>query len=59
MTSEHQSETGVAGVVGLLGFGHFAHVLAEAEPWLASISYIAAIIVAGVTLYYKFKNRGK
>jgi hypothetical protein len=59
MTTNQHTETGVAGMVGLLGLGHFAHTLADAEPWLASLSYIAAIVVAAVTIYYKFKTRGQ
>ena len=59
MTTEHHTETGVASVIGFLGLGHFANTLAAAEPWLASLSYIAALVVAVVTIYYKIRNRGQ
>jgi hypothetical protein len=59
MSNAHHSEMGAAGVLGFLGFGHFAKTLADAEPWLASLSYIAALIVACVTIFYKVRNRGK
>ncbi len=47
-------DVAAAGVVGLAGFGKF---LATIEPALADISYLAAIIVAVVTLWQKFKRK--
>jgi hypothetical protein len=57
--TNHTSEIGVASVGGLIGAGSIVHHLADASTWLASLSYIAAIIVAVVTIYYKIKNRGQ
>jgi len=49
-------EVAAVGVGGLAGIGTF---LSTIEPILADISYIAAIVLAGVTLYFKFKDRNK
>lgn len=54
--SHHTVEVGAVGVGALVGAGQ---LLAYIEPFLADLSYIAAIAVAAVTLYYKIKNRGK
>lgn len=40
-----------------LGVGSMVKVLIQAEPLLASLSYIVAIAAGGVTLFYKFKNK--
>jgi hypothetical protein len=49
-------EVGAVGVGALVGLGQ---LLALVQPFLADVSYAAAIIVAGVTVYYKIKNKGK
>jgi hypothetical protein len=57
MTAPHTTDIGAVSVGGFLGFGSLVHRLADAAPWLASLSYIAAIVVAAVTVYYKIKTR--
>lgn len=54
--SHHTVEVGAVGVGALVGVGQ---LLAFIEPFLADLSYLAAIVVAGITIYYKIKNRGK
>jgi hypothetical protein len=51
----HQAEVAGVSVGALVGAGKF---LSEIEPILASISYMAAILVAVVTIYYKIRNSG-
>jgi len=41
-----------------LGFGKLMELLVEAEPALAALSYIVAIVAGLVTIYYKFKRKG-
>lgn len=55
MNATHHDITAVS-VGALVGAGK---LLSEVEPILASLSYIAAIVVALVTVFYKIKNRGK
>jgi hypothetical protein len=43
-------------VGALAGAGHF---LTELEPILASLSYIAAICVAVVTIFFKIRDRNR
>ncbi len=50
------SETGAIGVGGLAALGHFAHMV---EPVLADLSYLAAIAVGALTVYYKLRHKGK
>ena len=52
----HTTEVGAVSVGALLGIGKF---IAMVEPLLADLSYIAAIAVAVVTIYYKIKSHGK
>lgn len=47
-------EVAAVGVGGLAGLGKF---LATIEPALADLSYLAAIIVAAVTIWQKFKSK--
>jgi hypothetical protein len=54
--TSHATDAAAVSVGGILAVGN---LLAMIEPFLADISYIAAIIVAAVTVYYKIKNRGK
>ena len=56
MTAPH-TEIGTASVAGFVGVGSLIDHLANAAPWLASLSYIAAIVVAAVTVYFKIRNR--
>ena len=51
----HQVEVAGVSVGALAGAGK---LLSEMEPILASLSYIAAIIVALVTVYYKIRRHG-
>ena len=51
----HQAEVAGVSVGAFVGAGK---LLSEIEPILASLSYIAAIIVAMVTVYYKIRNSG-
>lgn len=53
---EHTVQMGAVGVGGLVGLGHFMHMI---EPFLADISYVAAIVVACITIYQKWKSRQK
>jgi hypothetical protein len=53
--NEPHSVTAV-GVGALAGAGS---LLTHLEPILASLSYLAAIVVAVVTLYFKFRDRRK
>lgn len=55
----HHVDIAAVSVGGLLAIGKLMQELGAAQPWLASVSYIAAILVAGVTIYYKIKNKGK
>jgi hypothetical protein len=50
---EHTVQMGAVGVGGLVGLGHFMHMI---EPFLADISYVAAIVVACITIYQKWKS---
>jgi hypothetical protein len=54
MGQQHTSEVGAVGVGALVGVGQ---LLAFIEPFLADLSYLAAIAVALVTIYFKVKNR--
>ena len=56
MSDPSVAHTSAVGVGALASAGT---LLANWEPVLASLSYIAAIILAGVTLYFKFKDRKK
>lgn len=55
MMNGHQAEVAGVSVGALAGAGK---LLSGVEPILASLSYIAAILVALVTVYYKIKNSG-
>jgi hypothetical protein len=48
-----------AGMVTAWSFAGIGTWLASAEPILASLSYIAALIAAVVTIYYKIRNKGQ
>lgn len=56
MNQHPPSNVAAVGVGALAGAGS---LLTQWEPILASASYIAAIIVAIVTLYFKFRDRKK
>lgn len=56
-TTSH-AEVSMASAVIALGLGKLMEVLVAAEPVLASLSYIVAIIAGIVTIYYKFKKKG-
>lgn len=62
MAAQHM-EIGIASVGALIGVGKLLEKVLEAlghqAGWLSSVSYMAAIVVAFVTLYYKIKNKGK
>ncbi len=51
----HQAEVAGVSVGALVGVGK---LLGDIEPILASLSYVAAILVAVVTIYYKIRNSG-
>ena len=53
------SELSMAVTAIALGFGKIMELLTMAEPTLAAISYIVAVVAGIVTIYYKIKNRGK
>lgn len=52
-----QSQVGGTTAVGVGALSGIGTLLTHYEPILASLSYVAAIIVAVVTLYFKFKDR--
>lgn len=52
--SDHPTQVGAVGVGALVGIGHFMHMV---EPFLADLSYLAAIIVAGITIYQKIRHK--
>jgi hypothetical protein len=54
MNVTHHNDATALGVGALAGLGS---LLEHYEPILGSISYLAAIVVALVTLYFKFKDR--
>lgn len=58
MTPNHPSEFSLAMTAIAVGFGGLMKVLVEAEPVLASLSYLVAIVAGFVTMYYKFKKKG-
>jgi len=51
----HQAEVAGVSVGALVGVGK---LIGDIEPILAGLSYIAAILVAIVTIYYKIRNSG-
>jgi hypothetical protein len=54
----HTSEFTLATTAIALGFGKIMELLVVAEPVLAALSYIVAIIAGLITIYYKLKRRG-
>lgn len=54
MSSDHVEMTGAVSVGGLVGIAHFMHML---EPILADVSYVAAIVVAALTIWQKFRKK--
>lgn len=58
MTPNHPSEFSLALTALAVGFGGLMKVLVAAEPVLASLSYLVAMIAGVVTIYYKFKRKG-
>jgi hypothetical protein len=57
MSTEHSTNHVAAVSVGALAAaGHF---LKDLEPILASLSYLAAIAVAVVTIFFKIRDRNK
>jgi DMSO reductase anchor subunit len=57
MQNHGPSEFSLAMTAIAVGFGGLMKVLVEAEPILASLSYLVAIIAGLVTMYYKFKKK--
>jgi hypothetical protein len=55
MNAAHHDATAVS-VGAFIGMGS---LLTHFEPILASLSYVAALVVAVVNLYFKFKDRNK
>lgn len=55
----HHTDMAAVGVGGMLAVTKLIEGLAAAQGWLASLSYLATLIVAGITIYYKLKNKGK
>jgi len=53
----HHTDMAAVGVGGLLAVSNVLERLAGAQGWLASLSYIATLVVAAVTIYYKFRNK--
>lgn len=58
MAASHTtSEVGMATALIALGFEKLMEILVKAEPVLASVSYIVAIVAGLITIYYKFKKK--
>lgn len=53
----HTSEAGLATLALAIGVGKFMELLVKAEPMLASLSYIVAMVAGIVTIYYKIKRK--
>lgn len=58
MQPSHPSEFSLAMTAIAVGFGGLIKILVQAEPLLASLSYIVAMVAGIVTIYYKFKRKG-
>lgn len=58
MQTHGTSELTLATTAIALGFGKIMELLVEAEPALAAMSYIIAMIAGLVTIYYKVKRKG-
>jgi hypothetical protein len=58
MQNHATAEVASATTLIALGFAKFMEVLIKAEPLLASISYIVAIIAGLMTIYFKCKKKG-
>lgn len=52
------SEFGAATTAIAVGFGGLMKLLISAEPVLAALSYVVAVLVGIVTIYYKIKRKG-
>jgi len=57
MHNHSTSELSLATATIALGFGKLMEILINAEPLLAALSYIVAIIAGLVTIYSKIKNK--
>jgi hypothetical protein len=58
MQNHGTSELSLAFTAIAIGFGKIVELLIKAEPVLASLSYIVAMIAGLVTVYYKLKRKG-
>lgn len=58
MQTHSTSEFTLATTTIALGMGNLMKVLVEAEPVLASLSYLVAMVAGVITIYYKFKRKG-
>lgn len=54
----HTSELALATTLIALGAEKLMELLIKAEPVLASLSYVVAIVAGLITIYYKFKKKG-
>lgn len=52
--NKHLLEIGAVSTGGLAALGHFCEMI---QPILADLSYAAAIIVAAVTIWKKFRSK--
>lgn len=57
MQNHGTSEFALASTTIALGFGKLMELFVIAEPILAAISYLVAIIAGLVTVYYKIKRK--
>jgi hypothetical protein len=53
----HTSEFSLATLTVAMGVGKFMELLVKAEPMLASLSYIIAMVAGITTIYYKIKRK--
>lgn len=57
MVSHPGSETALAVTSISLGIGKLMEFLTVAEPVLASLSYLVAMVAGAITIYFKFKRK--
>jgi hypothetical protein len=51
-------EIALAGTCIAMGVSKIFELFVKAEPALASLSYIVAIVAGSITIYYKIKKKG-
>ena len=54
----HHTDITLASIPVAIGLAKLMEILIKAQPILADISYIVAVVAGLVTIYFKFKNKG-